>query len=200
MPCVSTRADYRLHKTRGESVVIGLGGNIGSPASTISSALQELVSLAMGEVVASSIFRSEAFGMAEDADDFANAVARFECGLEPIVLLRHLQTLEAKYGRPSDDGPHTDRGTDKTAVCESALYKSTLYQSRVLDLDIIAFGDRLIIEDDLRIPHPLAFERLFVLLPLQEIDPGFRFVDRKESLQQLIDSAPEMTVVPWQAR
>ena len=176
-----------LDRTRGERVVIGLGGNICSPASTISNALQELVSLAIGEVVASSIFRSEAFGLPQGADDFANAVARFECGLEPIVLLQHLQALEVKYGRTSDN-----RRMDKTAICEPGLYKS-----RTLDLDIIAFGNRLIIDDDLRIPHPRAFERLFVLLPLQEIDPGFTFVDRKESLQQLIDAAPEMIVVPW---
>lgn len=183
-----------LGRTQGESVVIGLGGNIGSPASTISNALQELVSLAIGEVEASGIFRSEAFGLAQGAHDFANAVARFECGLEPIVLLQRLQVLEVKYGRMSD-APNIDRGMDKPAVCEPALY-----QSRTLDLDIVAFGNRLIIEDDLRIPHPRAFERLFVLLPLQEIDPGFTFVDRKESLQQLIDAAPEMIVVPWQAK
>ena len=182
------------NKTQGESVVIGLGGNIGSPASTISNALKELASLAIGEVLASSIFRSGAFRLAQNADDFANAVASFECRLEPTDLLQQLQALEVKYGRPSD-GHYINRGIAKTVVCESALY-----ESRVLDLDIIAFGNRLIVEDGLRIPHPRAFERLFVLLPLQEISPGFRFVDRKESLQQLIDSAPEMLVVPWQAR
>ena len=51
--------------------------------------------------------------------------------------------------------------------------------------------------ENVRVPHHSAFERLFVLLPLQEIDPDFRFVDRQESLQQLISSAPEMIVMPW---
>ncbi|MCH7742206.1 MAG: 2-amino-4-hydroxy-6-hydroxymethyldihydropteridine diphosphokinase [Proteobacteria bacterium] len=183
----------------GESVVIALGGNIGRPAGTILDAFQELGSLAIGEVVTSSIFRSEASGLAEDADDFANAIARFECELEPVVLLTHLQALEAKYGRLSG-GQHVNRGMDKKAICESVLNPSALYESRTLDLDIIAFGNRTIIEDKLTIPHPRAFERLFVLLPLQEIDPGFRFVDRRESLQQLIDSAPEMIVMPWLPR
>lgn len=179
-----------------ECVVIGLGGNIGCPAVTIREAFQELGSLAIGEVVTSSIFRSEASGMAKDADDFANAVARFECELEPEVLLLRLQALEVKFGRLSDD-PNISRGMDKKATGESALKQSGLYESRTLDLDIIAFGNRTIINKNLSIPHPRAFERLFVLLPLQEIDPGFRFAGRRESLQQLIASAPEMMVMPW---
>ena len=180
----------------GERVVIGLGGNIGRPAGTILDAFRELGSLAIGEVVTSSIFRSEASGLAEGADDFANAVARFECDLEPVVLLQRLQALEVKYGRLST-GRHSHRVMHQTAVDGSVLNPSALYESRSLDLDIISFGDRQIIADNLSIPHPRAFERLFVLLPLQEIDPDFRFVDRQESLQQLISSAPEMIVMPW---
>lgn len=168
----------------GESVVIGLGGNLGNPARTISSAFQDLASLASSEIVISNIYRSEPVGLGSEAEDFANAVAQFECELEPIVLLQKLKALESRYGRIRGGR----RGTSDETV---------LYESRLLDLDIISFGDRLILDEDLKIPHPRAFERLFVLLPLMEIDPGFRFTGREESLQQLAEAAPRMNVVPW---
>ena len=159
-----------------ESVFIGIGGNLGDPKETIERSFQALGLLASGEIVTSSIWRSEAFRLKEEGPDFANAVATFNCDLTPGVLLRHLQSIEVEFGRPAD---HAGQ------------------QSRTLDLDIIAFGQRKLVETSLQIPHPRAWERLFVLLPLQEIDPDFRFVDREESLQQLIDSAPRMEVCLW---
>jgi 2-amino-4-hydroxy-6-hydroxymethyldihydropteridine diphosphokinase len=157
-------------------VIIGIGGNIGNPKETVKRCFRALEVLAAGKVVTSSIWRSEAFKLKEEGPDFANAVAFFQCDLEPDILLRHLQSLEVKFGRPAD---HADQ------------------QSRTLDLDIIAFGQRKLRETSLQIPHPRAWERLFVLLPLQEIDPDFRFVDREESLQQLIESAPRMELCLW---
>ncbi len=178
----------------GEQIVVGLGGNIDNPFTTLSSALDELGELATGEILVSSIYRSEPLGLAEAATDFANAVAQFECDLEPMVLLRHLQVLEEKYGRKRRAGS----AVDESHPSESSVSEPRLYESRTLDLDIIAFGDRMIVESDLRVPHPRAFERLFVLLPLLEIDPGFRFADRIESLQQLVDQAPGMAIGKWQ--
>jgi 2-amino-4-hydroxy-6-hydroxymethyldihydropteridine diphosphokinase len=159
-----------------ELVIIGIGGNIGDPRETIERSFQALAVLACGDIVTSSIWRSEAFRLKEEGSDFANAVATFQCDLEPRDLLSRLQSLEVKFGRPADHADH---------------------QSRTLDLDIIAFGQRKHLEASLKIPHPRGWERLFVLLPLQEIDPDFRFVDREESLQQLIDSAPRMEVHLW---
>ena len=185
MPCASNcRCKAGAGTPVNEQVVIGLGGNLGDPFRTMISAFQDLAPLASGKLVISNIYRSEPVGLAGNAADFANAVASFECELEPMVLLQKLKALESKYGRTSVGG----RGTADLGE---------RYESRVLDLDIISFGDRLILEHDLKIPHPRAFERLFVLLPLIEIAPGFRFADRKESLQQLVDVAPRMRVVPW---
>lgn len=159
-----------------EPVFIGIGGNIGNPKETVEGSFRALGVLASGKIVTSNIWRSGAFKLKEEGPDFANAVASFQCDLEPGVLLRHLQSLEVKFGRPADHAAQ---------------------QSRTLDLDIIAFGQRKLVETSLQIPHPRAWERLFVLLPLQEVDPDFRFVDREESLQQLIDSAPQMEVCLW---
>lgn len=159
-----------------ETIFIGIGANLGNPEETVERIFGELATLAKGEVIASSIWRSEAFGLKEKGADFANAVARFQCELDPNILLQHLQTLEVKFGRPADHERH---------------------QSRTLDLDIIAFGQRIVADTLLQIPHQHAWERLFVLLPLQEIAPDFRFADRLDTLQQLIDSAPRMPVCLW---
>jgi dihydroneopterin aldolase / 2-amino-4-hydroxy-6-hydroxymethyldihydropteridine diphosphokinase len=175
-----------------EQVVIGLGSNIGHPSRTLVSAFKDLASLSTDRLVASRIFRTAAWGLAEGAADFANAVVSFECRLEPIVLLNRLQSIEVMYGRPAAD-QRLARDGSKMSEREPAHY-----ESRVLDLDIVAFGSRLIDEADLKVPHPRAFERLFVLVPLQEIEPGFRFANRQDSLQQLIDKAPEMQLEPWQ--
>jgi len=159
-----------------ETVFIGIGGNIGHPEQTIIRAFGELKAFAVGKIFTSRIWRSEAFGLEDKGHDFANAVARFQCELEPGVLLQRLQMLEVKFGRPLDHAHH---------------------RSRTLDLDIIAFGQKILLDTFLQVPHQHAWERLFVLLPLQETDPEFRFADRAETLQQLIDSAPSIKISLW---
>lgn len=111
-----------------------------------------------------------------DGDDFANAVVKFQFDESPQKLLDKLQSLEAKYGRALDHEHYTPR---------------------TLDLDIIAFGRQQISEPNLCIPHPLAAQRLFVLLPLKEIDPDFRFVGRSECLDELIDKADGLRIELW---
>ncbi len=157
-----------------ESVFVGIGANLGTPREVVEIALEEVSELAVGEVISSSIWWSEASGMA--GDDFANAVVKFEFGDSPLELLDKLQALEVKHGRAADHGHHT---------------------SRTLDLDIIAFGHQLISCSRLRVPHAYACERLFVLLPLREIDPEFRFVNRDESLNHLIDRAERIKIALW---
>ena len=155
-------------------VFVGIGANLGAPKATIEAALMELSQLADSEVVSSNIWRSEASGM--EGDDFANAVVKFEFGESPQNLLAKLQSLEAKYGR--------------------APYHES-YTPRTLDLDIIAFGQQKVSEVNLCIPHPHAAQRLFVLLPLQEIDSNFRFVDKPESLDELIGRADCLRIEIW---
>ena len=157
-----------------ESVFIGIGANLGAPRVTIEMALMELSEIAESEVVSSSIWKSEASGM--EGDDFANAVAKFEFNESPQNLLAKLQSLEAKYGRAPDHEAYTPR---------------------TLDLDIIAFGHHKVSEVNLTIPHPHAAQRLFVLLPLKEIDPDFRFVGKPESLDELIDRADRLRIEIW---
>jgi 2-amino-4-hydroxy-6-hydroxymethyldihydropteridine diphosphokinase len=159
-----------------EQVFIGIGANLGDARAMIDTALQELARLTSGELVDSGVWRSEPSDLGDEAEEFANAVVRIEYRGEPLDLLNDLLAIEVKHGRSRDHGYHT---------------------SRTLDLDIIAFADRQIDSDRLCVPHPHAWQRLFVLLPLQEIDPEFRFVNRTESLDRLIADAPALKIGPW---
>lgn len=152
-------------------VVIGLGANSGAPEAQLETATSRLAELAVGEVVVSSLWRSEAVDMQDGSGDFVNAVVTFNCQLEPLALLRQLQTIEVSMGRPADH---------------------RRYVARTLDLDLLLYGEQQISHPELLVPHPRMLERLFVLLPLQEVWPDYA-VDGVD-LKTLIQRAPAMAI------
>ena len=111
--------------------------------------IDELAALPATRVVATSkLHRTAPVGYAEQPD-FVNACALLETALEPRPLLEALLAIEKRHGRVRGipNGPRT------------------------LDLDIVLYGDRVVDEPGLAIPHPRAHERAFVLLPLLEVWP-----------------------------
>jgi len=128
-------------------VVIALGSNIGDTNSHLHHAIEEL-----GKVVTiakvSSFYKTAPVGGPEQ-DDFLNAVLIAESDLDPLDILVAMQEIETLAGRTRDIhwGPRT------------------------LDLDLISYGDAIIAEPHLELPHPRAHERVFVLEPWLEIDP-----------------------------
>jgi 2-amino-4-hydroxy-6-hydroxymethyldihydropteridine diphosphokinase len=128
---------------------IGLGSNVGDAAAHVERALEALGSL--GTVTArSSLYRSRPWGVREQAD-FINAAALLETQLAPEELLAALQRLESEAGRVT-------------------TYR---WGPRVIDLDILAYGDLMVALPYLVVPHARLFERAFALVPLAEIDPGY---------------------------
>jgi 2-amino-4-hydroxy-6-hydroxymethyldihydropteridine diphosphokinase len=127
---------------------VGLGANLGNPAQTVRDALQALRLLPDSAVGAVSSFYQSA-PIDAGGDDFVNAVVRIDTRLEALVLLRALQAIELSFGRerPFRNAPRT------------------------LDLDLLLYGDSLIDEPDLEVPHPRMTSRAFVLLPLLELTP-----------------------------
>ncbi len=154
-----------------DRVYIGLGSNLGDTAANLVSCAEAVAGLASGSVAGSSIWASRPEGFSEEAPDFANAVISMEVAIEPETLLARLVALENEYGR------------------ERAA--SGGYRSRTLDLDIIDFDGRVYASADLVLPHPRAHLRKFVLLPLQELQPDFRFPNQQRCLEELIENAPE---------
>ena len=129
--------------------IVALGSNLGDRERNIVAAIECLSAIAEGEIRCSSLHHSIPEGMPGEPD-FINAVVAFETDLEPFALLHELQDIEVRLGRPRDHGEN---------------------ESRTIDLDIIWYGDLTIDEADLKIPHPRASSRDFVMLPLEEVAP-----------------------------
>lgn len=130
---------------------IGLGGNLGDPAATLRDAFQALDQLPGTRLVrASRLFRTPAWGNT-DQPDFVNAAALVETTLPARALLDALLDLERRFGRRREVGAQ--------------------WGPRTLDLDVLLYGDAVIDEPGLRVPHPHLHERAFALLPLARIAP-----------------------------
>jgi 2-amino-4-hydroxy-6-hydroxymethyldihydropteridine diphosphokinase len=130
-------------------VFIGLGGNQGEVETTLMEALFALDEIPQTTLRhQSGIYRTPAWGNTEQ-DDFLNCVAELQTRLSPIILLQKLLEIEERFGRVRKKEDH--------------------WQPRTLDLDILMFGDDVIQETDLQVPHPHMHERAFVLVPLSEL-------------------------------
>ena len=134
--------------------VVGLGGNVGDSVAVLRQAMDALRALpATRLLAASALYRTPAWGM-EDQADFINAAVALETSLQPRALLQRLFAIERRFGRVrSADG--SDR-----------------WGPRTLDLDLLLYGDAVLDEPGMRVPHPRLHERAFALVPLLEVLPG----------------------------
>ncbi|KQZ09896.1 2-amino-4-hydroxy-6-hydroxymethyldihydropteridine pyrophosphokinase [Microbacterium sp. Root53] len=135
------------------TAVVALGANLGDRAATIAQALAELRRLPLVEdVVASTPIESVALtldGPDESEPAYLNAVALVRTRLDASVLLGLLHAIEARHGRE----------------------RRERWGARTLDLDLIAYGELTSDDEKLKLPHPRAAERDFVLAPWLEVDP-----------------------------
>ena len=135
-------------------VYLGLGTNLGSKEDNLLRAIDE-IQRRIGPVKAQSAFvKTSPWGFESD-NAFLNAVVEVDTCLEPFALLNTTQEIERTMGREhkSVDGE---------------------YHDRVIDIDILVYGDSYINTPRLTVPHPLLSKRLFVLEPLAEIAPTLR--------------------------
>lgn len=138
-----------------EIATIGLGANLGDPVDQIERAVEAIDSLPLCEVWAvSGLYANPPIGP-QDQPDYINAVAEIETALAPEALLRALKGLERAAGRSY----------------------TRHWGERMLDLDILAFGNRQIDSPGLTVPHPEIAHRHFVLAPWLEIRPDARLPD-----------------------
>ncbi len=137
-------------------VFLSLGSNLGDRIHHLEEALARLRGLPEVRFLACSRFyETEPWPERNVARGrwFLNCVVEIETGLRPRALLARLQEIESVLGRTRPPG--------SLDLVE--------YGPRTLDIDILLYGDRVISEFDLQIPHPLMHERRFVLVPLAEI-------------------------------
>lgn len=128
---------------------IGLGSNLEQPLDQLQRALSELQQIPRSSLQdKASFYLSSPMGPA-DQPDFINSVAALHTELPPLDLLDQLQRIEQAHGR--------ERGLR--------------WGPRTLDLDLLLYGEQVIQNNRLSVPHPGIGERAFVLLPLAELAP-----------------------------
>jgi 2-amino-4-hydroxy-6-hydroxymethyldihydropteridine diphosphokinase len=128
---------------------VGLGSNLDDPRRQVDLAITMLGASADTEVEArSSLYLSAPFGPVEQPD-FVNAVVKLATALGARELLTRMQEIERRLGREP----------------------AGRWGPRIIDLDLLVYGDLVIDEVGLNLPHPGIAERNFVLLPLSEIAP-----------------------------
>lgn len=142
------------------TVYVGLGANLGDSRQTLERALQSMSGWPECDLLhVSPLYRSEPQGF-KDQPWFSNQVAALALGEEwtPHRLLQELLRLERELGRTREpDAPR--------------------FGPRVIDLDVLLYGNLVLQEADLEVPHPRMRDRAFVLAPLQDIAPDLVFPD-----------------------
>lgn len=133
------------------TVYLSLGTNLGDKEQNLMSAITE-IERRIGSIRAKSAFLATAPWGFESEHSFLNAAVRVETELTPFALLDATQQIERDMGR----------------TLKSVNGK---YHDRIIDIDILLYDDLRIKTQRLTIPHPLMYERDFVLIPLREILP-----------------------------
>ena len=145
-------------------VILSLGSNQGNRLENMEYAIA-LLHREVGTVVAvSSLYESDSWGF--DSDSFYNCILVLHTNTSAVKLLKNILKAEKKLGRIRTD--------------------STLYQPRIIDIDIVSFGDEVLETTTLQVPHKHLQDRLFVLLPMAEVVSDWMHPIFKKSIVELI--------------
>lgn len=150
-------------------VLLSLGSNQGNRLENIEQAIALIHQEVATVVLVSSMYESDSWGF--ESDLFYNCAIAIHTNLSPLKLLKKILKLEQKLGRIRTESPS--------------------YQPRVIDIDIIAYGDEVVETEFLQVPHPHLHNRLFVLLPLVEIVPHWTHPKTKKTITELISNCTD---------
>ena len=128
---------------------LGIGSNLGNRRKNITLAITKIKRLKDTKVIrVSKVIQTSPVGGPPGQGKFLNSALKIITGLSPVSLLNHLQKIEISLGR----------------------LKKHIYQGpRTIDLDILFYGNEVIKDKNLQIPHPRIYQRDFVMRPLLEI-------------------------------
>jgi 2-amino-4-hydroxy-6-hydroxymethyldihydropteridine diphosphokinase len=131
-------------------VFLSLGTNLGNKKANLSTAISEIEKNIGHITLYSGIYETEAWGF-ECEYNFLNQVILVMTDMEPSRLINSCLAIEKKMGRERKKGEN--------------------YESRIIDIDILFYGESIVAENNLTIPHPQLHKRKFILEPLNEIAP-----------------------------
>jgi 2-amino-4-hydroxy-6-hydroxymethyldihydropteridine diphosphokinase len=154
------------------NVYLALGSNVGDRSENLRSALRFIDEASAHLTKLSSIYETEPVDFLEQAW-FLNAVVAAETDLPAIDLLHTLREIEARMG-------------SKKAFAKGP---------RLIDLDILLYGDEIIATPELQVPHPRMLQRNFVLVPLAEIAPALQHPSWQASAAELLSRSPDPSIV-----
>ena len=153
-------------------VILSLGTNEGNRLQNIENCIA-LIHQGIGTVIkVSKLYESPSWGF--DSDAFYNCALLIHTTCSASKILTQVLKLEKQLGRV--------RGTDAG------------YQSRIIDIDLIAFDEEIIDSEKLNIPHPLMQNRNFVLLPFQDLNIDWKHPVLKKTISELLDDSPDESV------
>jgi len=153
-------------------VILSLGSNQGNRLENIEHCLK-LIHQEVGTVVkVSRLYETPSWGF--DSDAFYNCALVLHTFNPVHKILSQVLEIEKRMGRTRD--------------------KNQGYQSRVIDIDLIAFDDQIIDSEKLQIPHPLMQNRKFVLLPMEDLNLDWKHPILKKSISDLLETTPDDSV------
>ncbi|HUP04750.1 MAG TPA: 2-amino-4-hydroxy-6-hydroxymethyldihydropteridine diphosphokinase [Bryobacteraceae bacterium] len=151
-------------------IYLGLGSNLGDRESNLRQALAGLAP-AVRALRVSPVYETEPLDYL-DQGWFLNLAVEAETALTPMELLTHIAGIEEAMGRVR------------------AIPKGP----RVIDIDILLYGDSVIETPKLQVPHPGMAGRRFVLQPLADLAPGLRHPGTKKTIREMLEEAPELAI------
>jgi 2-amino-4-hydroxy-6-hydroxymethyldihydropteridine diphosphokinase len=154
-------------------VFFGIGTNLNKRESNINEAVARIEEH-IGKIIAfSSVYETEPWGF-QSENEFLNMVVKVETNLTPYGLLERIRMIESLLGR---------------------VRSNKYYTSRIIDLDILLYENKVINETSLKIPHPLMQDRKFVLVPLCEIEPYLIHPVLNQTIASLLEKCKDKSNV-----
>jgi deoxyguanosine kinase len=150
------------------TVVLSLGTNLGNRLQNVETAIALLHSKVGSVVKVSALYETPSWGF--ESTPFYNCAVLIHTQKEANTLLEACQAIELEMGRA-----HTKSG----------------YEARIIDIDVIAFNEEIISTTNLQVPHPLMQDRLFVLLPMRDLQLDWRHPILQKHLHDLLKAAED---------
>lgn len=163
-----------------KQIFLGIGTNLGNREENLHAAMIR-ISETIGSIVStSSVYETEPWGF-KSTNMFLNMIVEIESSLSPYEILDSIKAIEKEQGR---------------------IRTESQYTSRIIDIDILFYGNRILETSDLMVPHPRLQSRKFVLLPMNELSSGFihpvLMKDMKTLLLETSDETRIIRVFPFE--